>query len=247
MNILVVNDDGYEAWGLYQLARTVKKYGEVTIVAPEGERSGVSHSTNIRTAVTFEKVDNPEFEVYKTSGNPADCTRLAIGLLDKKFDIVFSGINEGYNIGTDVYYSGTVAGVREAIVEGIPGIAVSTGHNQHKIVEEELEDILDYIMDNHLYNENYVLNINFPYKKHEHSKGLRFTRIGRRCFKSEFGKTEDGKWVEIDHKIETDNWVDSDVTMQNEGYITISPLGLDETDYYHLGQLRDVQKKTGRK
>ncbi len=102
---------------------------------------------------------------------PADCTRLSLSLLNTDFDIVFSGINNGLNVGTDIIYSGTVSAAREAKISGLPAVAISTDFDAFSIVDQELDALLEYIFSNQLYSKDYILNVNFPTKEFTSSKG----------------------------------------------------------------------------
>ena len=136
MKILVTNDDGYLAYGIKLLANKLKRFGDVVVIAPDGNRSTISHAMNIHTPVTLKKIDiGLEVTTYITSGTPSDCVRMGLKYLDLGFDIVFSGINSGLNLGTDVHYSGTCAGAREATINGIPGIAISTGRISASLIQ----------------------------------------------------------------------------------------------------------------
>src|ERR1700719_4138188 len=122
MKFLVTNDDGIEAAGLAALVSAAQELGEPITVAPAGPQSGVSHAVTWREGVRIEKRDKNRFAVH---GTPADCTRLGLLQIVADAKWVLSGINHGSNLGADMYYSGTVAAVREAVLHGWPGIAVS--------------------------------------------------------------------------------------------------------------------------
>ena len=127
MNILLTNDDGYSAPGLHAAYRALTELGCVHVVAPRLERSACSHTITLRGPIRVEAIKHEEFgETYAVDGSPADCVRLAsAALIEKPIDLVVSGINRGANAGVDTYYSGTVAGAREAAMLGIRAIAVS--------------------------------------------------------------------------------------------------------------------------
>ena len=130
--ILLVNDDGIRADGLAFLARLASRLGEVTVAAPDSQCSAMSHRITVHGELTVKKVSFPVPEVtaYSVSGTPADCVKVALHyLLSEKPDIVFSGINRGYNAGVDILYSGTVGAAMEALVNGIPAIAFSNEAN----------------------------------------------------------------------------------------------------------------------
>ena len=130
MNILLTNDDGFDAPGLHAAYQAVRSLGAVLVVAPKSERSACSHMITLRAPVRVER--RTHHETYGTGfavdGTPADCVRLAVAaLVDHRFDLIVSGINRGANAGVDIFYSGTVAGAREGAILGVPSIAVSQG------------------------------------------------------------------------------------------------------------------------
>ena len=127
MNILITNDDGIYSEGIRALCESLKKIGNVTIVAPDTERSAVGHAITLSDPLRVKEViRNGKFFGYATTGTPADCVKLAIGaILKKKPDLVVSGINLGPNVGYSVLYSGTVSGATEGAILGIPSFAIS--------------------------------------------------------------------------------------------------------------------------
>ena len=140
--ILLVNDDGIRADGIILLARLASRLGEVTVAAPDGQCSAMSHRITVHGELRVKKSDFPVEGVtaYSISGTPADCVKVALHyLLSEKPDIVFSGINRGYNAGVDILYSGTVGAAMEALVNGIPAIAFS---NQANDVWDAAEEYL---------------------------------------------------------------------------------------------------------
>ncbi len=174
-NILIVNDDGIQASGIIRLAKAAQKYGKVWVVAPDSQRSGMSHSINLHVGITVYKADFPvkDVEAYSISGTPADCVRLGVrSLLPVKPDLVLSGINFGYNAGTDVMYSGTIGAAMEGIFQGIPSIALSEGTNDgYLITDQYLEEILDEVVP--MANScEHIINVNFPTCKTEELKGI---------------------------------------------------------------------------
>ncbi len=240
MNILVVNDDGIKAIGIKILATALLKYGNVYVVAPDRPRSAASHKVILHKPLSFEAVDEIDGAIcYKTSGMPADCVRLATGILDVKFDLVFSGVNNGLNLGTDVIYSGTVAGAREALIEGIPSVAVSTDFDSFDIVNAEIKDVLAKVFDEKLYSSEYILNINFPTKKFDESVGYKVCRQGVKIFDTKFKKNADGLYdVKSEEEIHDQN-PDTDVYLADSGYITLVPLGFDNTNYKEINNLNN--------
>ena len=240
MDILVVNDDGFDSIGIRILAKKLKKYGNVTIIAPNSCRSASSHAIEVRNPITVKKEANYEgIEVYSQSGYPADSVRISDTICNKKFDICFSGVNDGLNLGTDIFYSGTSASAREANIEKMYSVAISCDKNSFDIVEKELDMVLEYIFNNNLFSYLYTLNINFPIGKYNKSKGIKFAHQDYKLFKTGFLKIDDNSYIEHGHYIEEDINNESDVYLANEGYITIVPISLDQTNYDSLDKLKN--------
>ena len=225
MNILVVNDDGVFHQGIKILAQNLMPYGNVYVVAPHRARSAASHSIVLTRPLSFERIDDiiEGAITYQIDGKPVDCVRLATSILDVKFDFVFSGINNGLNLGTDIIYSGTVAAAREGFIEGINSIAISCDRN-FNIVKNEIKDLIKYIFDNKLYSKDYVVNINFPTEEYNTSLGIKYTNQGIKRFKTEYEKNKDGKYIVKEDIITYDKCKDTDVYLASKGYITITYL-----------------------
>ncbi len=221
-NILVVNDDGIECPNIHFLAKTLMKYGNVVVCAPITEKSAQSHSINIHTYNETNIIVDSRYEytAYMINGSPADCTRYACDFLNIKFDYVFSGVNNGYNLGLDIFYSGTVGAATEGVFRGIPSCALSSPYKDLNVCEKELENVLDYLFRNNLLSNEYVLNINFP-------RNL---------------KSNELKWVK--HSFSNayssiDNYNNSltDYSLNKEGYITITPISCDRNNYKILEKM----------
>ena len=162
--ILVTNDDGIEAGGLVRLVREAMKFGEVWVVAPDGERSAVSHSITLRKPIDVYPYDFgvEGVHAFSCSGTPADCVRVgSIRVMPYKPDIVLSGINNGYNTASDLQYSATVGAALEAAFQGYPAIALSEGYGGYEVTDQYLPDILAEWIDAK-WLEGKVLNVNFP-------------------------------------------------------------------------------------
>ena len=243
LNVLVANDDGINEKGMEILAKALTKYANVYVCVPDGPRSAFSHSIKILKPITFERVDAIEgIECYKTNGTPADCVRLATSLLNVKFDIVFSGINNGLNLGTDIIYSGTVAAAREAHIAYSPSIAISVDRDSFDIVINELDNLLDLIFSKRLYSSEYTLNINFPTAEYKKSNGIKFARQGIKRFKTEFSKKSDGSYFESSSNIKYDTNEDTDVYLASKGYITLVPIKVDQTNTIVLENLKKTHE-----
>lgn len=178
MRVLITNDDGIDAAGLGKLAEiAVKIADEVTIVAPSGQRSAVSHSITVEKPLRVRRVPFPVKvrAAYSCSGMPADCVKVAVqAILEEKPDVVLSGINYGHNMGYDSVYSGTVAAAREAVYQGIKGIAVSTWKENYALVDRYLEKILRDVIGRERMP-HAIWNINFPACGPEEYMGIRET------------------------------------------------------------------------
>lgn len=165
--ILIVNDDGIESEGLVRLAKVALKYGEVYIVAPDGQRSAVAHSIILRHPIEAWECDFPVpgVKAYACNGNPADCARIGIlNLVPDGPDNVFSGINYGYNCATDLQYSATVGAAFEAAFQGINTIAFSEEAVEcHEATDKYIEEIIETLIDKSLDRQR-IWNVNFPAK-----------------------------------------------------------------------------------
>ncbi|MEY2928948.1 MAG: broad specificity 5(3)-nucleotidase and polyphosphatase, partial [Pseudomonadota bacterium] len=191
MNILLSNDDGYDAPGIKVLASYLKKIAHVTIVAPDRNRSGASNSLSLDRPL---KVTEVEKDYYHINGTPTDCVHLALtGLLDKMPDMVISGINNGANMGDDTIYSGTVAAAMEGYLLDIPSFAISMSQHEATHFETAASITVDLILH---YQQNkprdaMLLNINVPDIPLEKIQGIHITRLGKRHKAEPVNKTED--------------------------------------------------------
>lgn len=242
MNFLVTNDDGINAIGIKILANALKKYGNVYVVAPDKHMSGASHSFKL-SSISFVKADNFEdINAYHSSGTPVDCVRIGNALLNIDFDIVFSGINNGLNVGTDILCSGTVGAAREAVVEGIPGVAISTDFDSFDIVKTQLDALIKTIIYEKLYSKNYVLNVNFPTKEHKNIKGIKASIQGIKSYSTKFVHTNNDIYNQEDAGLYLDTNPKTDVYLTKNGYISITPLKVIQTDEEEYNKLKDLIK-----
>ncbi len=231
MKVLVVNDDGIEAKGLKVLVKHLKKVADVYVVAPLHEQSAKSHSITIKQLFEVVKYDEKTFAV---NGTPADCVKFGVHQFGSDFDVVFSGVNDGPNLANDIFYSGTVAGASEAVFNGIPGVAISCGHKEDfDLVERELDMLIQYVLENKLYNKDIALNINFPAKKFEKSLGIMFTKQGNRDFTNTFVEEENG-YRNIYEVAQSTHEEDTDMYANLNGFISITPLIMNRTDHEYL-------------
>lgn len=180
MKILVSNDDGYFAPGITLLAEALGQLGEVTVVAPERDRSGASNSLTLDRPLTVRRAPNGYFSV---NGTPTDCVHIAVtGLLDFLPDIVVSGVNLGANMGDDTIYSGTVAAAAEGYLLGIPSVAVSltskTGEHFQSAIGVAVQIVERF--KRRPFAQPVLLNVNVPDVPPESLRGIEVTRLGRR-------------------------------------------------------------------
>ena len=180
MRILLSNDDGYFAPGLAALAEGLKPLGEITVVAPERDRSGASNSLTLDRPLMHRQALNG---FHYVNGTPTDCVHMAVtGLLDFEPDVVVSGINSGSNMGDDTLYSGTVAATTEGYLLGIPSIAVSlvgTEFAHYRTAARVAHDLVERLRRSP-FGAPVLLNVNVPDVPYESLKGVEVTRLGRR-------------------------------------------------------------------
>ncbi len=180
MKILISNDDGYSAQGLITLAEHISRIADVTVVAPERNRSGASNSLTLDQPLSIKQAANG---FYYVSGTPTDCVHVALsGLLDSLPDMVVSGINDGANMGDDTLYSGTVAAATEGHLLGIPSIAVSMSQHQSTHFETAARIAVELIEQYKLqpFASSTLINVNVPDIPYSELKGKVVTRLGKR-------------------------------------------------------------------
>ncbi len=243
MNILVTNDDGVLAPGLALLADVCREVGDITVVAPDREQSGTSHSLTLHRPIRPTR--RPD-GAYQIDGTPTDCVMLALGaLMPSRPDFVFSGVNHGPNMGEDVLYSGTVAAAMEAVTLGVPGIGISfAGHQPETMAtyREPLLELLRRITEVRNFPEQMLLNINLPRVPAAEVRGIQVTKLGSRYFSESITRMKD-PWGREIYWIGggTITWTggeNSDHLAVAEGYISITPLHMDLTNYSLLETVR---------
>lgn len=243
MHILISNDDGYEAPGIVCLASHLAKVAQVTVVAPDRNRSGASNSLTLDDPIRATTMPNGFIRV---DGTPTDCVHLAItGLLEQEPDIVISGINTGANLGDDVLYSGTVAAAMEGRFLGLPAMAVSLlGHDPThydtaaRVVCYLLENLADAPMP-----VDTILNINVPDRPYDQLAGLQTTRLGHRHKAEPVIKARDPRGREIywvgPPGEEQEAGPGTDFYAVRQGFVSVTPLQVDLTRHAALNDLRD--------
>lgn len=245
MRILLTNDDGIMAEGIYALAKELEKDYEVIIIAPETQRSAQSHAITLFQPLVVKEVqlEGLKSKSYSISGTPADCVRAGMEVLaDGPIDLVFSGINIGLNSGMDILYSGTVSAAIEANIYRIPSIAVSAewinGNVDFNIAAKYAKQILESSKDK-LKESNIVLNINTPYLKPEEIKGIQVCKIGGAIYDYYFMEyNEDGeKTLKVKGRRGMGMEGDTDRYYLSQGYVTVTPLHYDLTNFRLLEEV----------
>ena len=240
MRILLSNDDGYFAPGLEQLAAALAPRAEITVVAPERDRSGASNSLTLDRPLAVRRAPNGFLFV---NGTPTDCVHLAVtGLLEELPDIVISGINLGANMGDDTIYSGTVAAATEGYLLGIPSIAISLASKTAKHFETAARVAVEMVARHERERAGpWLLNVNVPDIPRAELKGLSVTRLGRRHKAEDVIKTQNPRgetiyWVGAAGAA-ADAGEGTDFHAVGQGYVSVTPLQIDLTN---RDQMTDV-------
>ncbi len=249
MKILLTNDDGIFAPGLAALHQELRSLGEVTVVAPESEQSAVGHAISLISPLRVKKVSLGQARGWAVSGTPADCVKIAIAeLLKETPDLVVSGINLGPNVGINVLYSGTVSAATEASILGIRGMALSLNsyredadfHQAAVLTRELAAQLLEWPG----WSPEICLNVNLPDLDRDRIKGVKITRQDTGPLVEHFERRVDPRehlyyWLaEINARRDLDASLDYGALA--EGYITITPLRHDLTDYPALKALKGL-------
>lgn len=243
MKILCTNDDGYLATGIGVLARAASALGSVTVVAPDREQSATSNSLTLHHPLRARRARDGAWMV---DGTPTDCVILAVSeLLSERPDVVLSGVNHGSNMGEDVLYSGTVAGAMEATVIGIPAVALSyCGEFPEELegFEALVTEVLEGILGRDDFPEDTLLNVNLPAIPPSEVKGIRITSLGRRRYADSITRADDPSGREYfwigGGVAEWRGTRDSDFQAVEDGYVSVTPLHLDLTNY---GLIEDIR------
>ena len=257
--VLIANDDGIQSGYMLALACALVPYADVCVFAPEVEQSGVGHAFTVRRGLSVKKVkiaENASIEAYSMSGTPADCVKFALGhfathglstegagsgLDQRPFDVCFSGVNLGENSGVSSLYSGTVAGAREAALWGVPGIALSLRGSTANMLETAKEFAVKVVKDR-LFERIPVgvfWNVNFPKATAETFKGYKATKMALGMFTDHYSH-ENGLWQLDGEKLWDEQPKDSDDYLLNQGYATITPHRIDQTDEESLEVISEM-------
>jgi len=243
MNILITNDDGFEAEGIRALTAFAKRLGKVTVVAPKVEQSGRSHAIDFKSQIEIKKIDFPEAdEAYYVDSTPADCVRFAVIGLEKKYDLVLSGINRGVNLGIDISYSGTAGAIFEAGRLGMHGIALSTYPDTLADATPYLDTVYSFLTENRLFDKTPIYNVNIP----PHPKSIIITKQGSPYFSDEFVRMEGDMYMQMGSKIPDISPEDltRDTVALEAGYISVMPLSTTRTDMQVFEEIKHLSNKT---
>ena len=243
MKILVSNDDGYFAPGITLLAEALARLGEVTVVAPERDRSGASNSLTLDRPLVVRRAANGYFSV---NGTPTDCVHIAVtGLLDFVPDVVVSGVNLGANMGDDTIYSGTVAAAVEGYLLGIPSVAVSLTSKAGRHFESAIEVALEMVarLSRAPFGKPVLLNVNVPDVAPGSIRGIEITRLGKRhkaepVIKLTTPRGEDAYWIGPAGGA-ADSGPGTDFHAVENQRVSVTPLRMDLTSTSQLPRARE--------
>lgn len=240
MRILITNDDGIRAPQLARLARWARRLGEVTVVAPKYEQSGKSQAFQIHDAFEVKPFDlEPGIPAWSVDSTPADCIRYAMLGMKQSFDLILSGINRGYNMGSDILYSGTVGAAFEAVLLGAKAVALSTGPEYYDQAADHLDQVFDFIFDHDLLQIHSAYNVNIP----PHAQKLRITRQGGPYYSDDFVSVGDNLYQASGKCVYTDsNNDDLDTDAIHHGYISVMPLTVCRTDLEVFRKLKTIHE-----
>jgi 5'-nucleotidase len=247
VKILVSNDDGYFAPGITLLAEALARLGDVTVVAPERDRSGASNSLTLDRPLVVRRAANG---YYSVNGTPTDCVHIAVtGLLDFTPDVVVSGVNLGANMGDDTIYSGTVAAAVEGYLLGIPSVAVSLTSKAGEHFESAIGVALELVerLSRAPFGEPVLLNVNVPDLAPARLRGIEVTRLGKRhkaepVIKLTTPRGESAYWIGPAGGA-ADAGPGTDFHAVQSERVSVTPLRMDLT---HSGQLERAREWLGR-
>lgn len=247
--ILISNDDGYAAKGINELTEALRGMADLVVMAPDGPRSGMACAMTSEQPVRYYKVREEEgLQVYRCTGTPVDCVKLALHLLPRRPDMVLGGINHGDNSAVNVHYSGTMGVVLEGCMKGIPSIGFSV--DDHAL-DVDFKPMLSYVQSIVLhalkchFPEGICLNVNVP--AHAPYKGVRICRQARGMWTNEWKRCQHprggeyfwltGKFENAEKEAPRPGVVNPDRSSLDEGYITITPTRIDVTAYEFMDEL----------
>ena len=241
--LLCTNDDGIHAPGLELLVEAAAAHGEVHVVAPDRQQSASSHALTLHRPVRLTRAGPRRHTV---DGTPTDCVLIALrDLMDPPPSFVLSGVNHGANMGEDVLYSGTVAAAMEATILGVPSVAISySGYESTHIhtYGALVSEIIGSVLERDGFPDGTLLNVNLPDVPAERSRGIRVTSLGRRVYHDSVSRHLDPHGREYlwigGGRSEWSGGDESDYRVVKDGYVSVTPLHLDLTDFGILEEVR---------
>jgi 5'-nucleotidase len=251
MKILLTNDDGIYAPGLAAMERALERLGEVHVVAPAVEQSGVGHSITFLSPLMAKEVfDGDRRRGWAVEGSPADCVKLAVSEFCPNPDLVVSGINGGLNVGINVLYSGTVAGATEGAVFGITSVAVSLEYDEHAQFDRAAEmaaKMIEQVLAIRDSGDHTLYNINIPTVAMQQATEVRIVPMGTVGWPADFDRRTDPKgrhyyWAMGTPAVPAAGEL-TDLEALQKGYITLTPLRIDRTEHEMLARMRDWKLK----
>lgn len=247
MKIFIANDDGIDSVGLKALAERLARDNDVLVVAPDSNRSVCSHSLTIRKGITLTEKIGRGYKAYSIDGFPVDCVKVLMHLFPEfKADVIVSGINKAHNVGADTYYSGTVAVAYEGAYYGIPSFAFSAYSHGEDSPFDLYADYAANIIENLLpiSDSKVVWNVNFP-NNDVSVRGVKFTKLSAQTYKDTYELLPDKTYrlksesIPLSDIIQNDGQ-SSDLALVKQGYVTITPMKTDRTDYVKLAEAENL-------
>ncbi|MEQ8323504.1 MAG: 5'/3'-nucleotidase SurE [Vicingaceae bacterium] len=248
--ILVTNDDGFSAPGIRALVEAVKNLGEIVVVAPDSPQSGMGHAITVSATIHLNTMEIDGIRGYKCSGTPVDCVKIAVNkILDRKPDLIVSGINHGSNSSINVIYSGTMSAAVEGAIENIPAIGFSLcSHSidaDFKAAIEVAREITEKTLVTGMPS-NSCLNVNIPNVGSGLIEGIKVCRQARAVWEEEFDERVDpqgrtyywltGKFINHDRGEDTDEWA-----LKNN-FVSVVPVECDFTDYASIDHFKTLER-----
>ncbi len=238
MNILLTNDDGIDAPGIRALLKAIPKGVRAVVAAPASEKSATSHSISLGQKICVEEFRRGGVPHYRVHGTPADAAKVALSVIPSfKPDLVVSGINQGANTGVSVYYSGTISAAREGFINKIPAVAVSLCSRNSRDFDASVEitrRLIEGYRDE-IFPKNVMLNVNVPPLKKNKVKGVKITKQANSRFIEEFVEEKSRKGKKLYSLAGEIEILNPDGKSDEEavalGFISITPLKIDLTDY----------------
>ena len=248
MYIAITNDDGINSPGIRALWIELSAIAEVAVIAPDSERSACSHSITVHHPIRVEQheISQPGVVAWSVNGTPADCVKIGLeSLLPRTPDIFVSGINNGSNLGTDVLYSGTVSAAIEASLHGLPAIAVSLADRHPKdfsVAAQFVSKLVQKVLAKETLPKHTLLNVNIPPLSSSQIRGTAITKLGSISYDNVFEKRHDPRgrayyWMSGTMQ-DGGNDPDSDVEAVKAGYISVTPVHFDLTNYATIERFR---------